>query len=267
MMVARFAVARPGSPGVSIGADAANVNLRTLANAAGYSSGDCTIGIPAGVEVYSATAGSPAVTVGSWPAGVNVTLINQGTISGAGGAGGNGYVISTAAPTAGQAGGTALDASAATAFTFRLDNAGGTIRGGGGGGAGCGGGYIADFGLGPGYFAGGGGGGGKGRMGGGAGNAGYFDTFGNLPFPGTPGSPSSAGTGGAASTDGVNYAIGYRGGDGGDWGSAGGAPSGATTGDPNFDGPQIGGAAGKSINGHSLVTVLAAGTLIGPTAG
>jgi len=264
---ARFAIARRGSPGISIGGDVANVNLRTLANAAGYTSGNCTIRILAGVEVYSATAGSPAITVGTWPAGVTVTLVNQGTISGAGGAGGNGYVISTAAPTAGQAGGTALDASAATTFTFRLDNTGGTIRGGGGGGAGCGGGYIADFGYGPGYFAGGGGGGGKGRMGGGAGNPGYFDTFGNLPAPGTPGSPTSAGLGGAASTDGVNYAIGYRGGDGGDWGSAGGAPSGAPTGDPNFDGPQTGGAAGKSINGHSLVTVLAAGTLIGPTAG
>jgi len=104
-------------------------------------------------------------------------------------------------------------------------------------------------------------------VGGGAGNPGYFDSFGNLPAAGTAGSPSSAGVGGAASTDGANYGIGYRGGDGGEWGSAGGAPSGAPTGDVNFDGPQIGGAAGRSINGHSLVTVLATGTLIGPTAG
>jgi hypothetical protein len=266
MIPARAVVRRGSGPAVIISADIANAVLKTLADAAGYTGGNINVVLTA--EAYSASPLIPALVPGPFPSGVTVrlTIMPGGKVSGAGGAGGRGYYVSSAAPLAGQAGGTAIDASAVAGagFAFELDNQG-EIRGGGGGGSGGGGAPAAG-----GAFAGGGGGGGQGRIGGNGGPGGDWDSItGSGAFGGQAGSPSIPGLGGAASGSGQGYGAddGYRGGNGGAWGSAGGAPAGAITGDSNFDGPQNGGGAGKSINGYSHVTVLAAGTLTGPTAG
>jgi hypothetical protein len=266
-MIPARSVVRPGSgAAVIISADIANAVLKTLADAAGYTGGNINVVLTA--EVYSSSPLISALVPGPFPSGVTVrlTVMPGGKVSGAGGAGGRGYYVSAAAPLGGQAGGTAIDASAVdgAGFTFELDNQG-EIRGGGGGGSG-GGGAPAPGGA----FAGGGGGGGQGRIGGNGGPGGDWDSItGSAAVGGQPGSDAAPGLGGAASGFGLGYgaAYGYRGGNGGAWGSAGGAPEGLITGDPNFDGPQTGGAAGKSIDGYSNVTVLAGGTLTGPTAG
>ena len=103
---------------VTVSSNATNQNLRTIANNAGYSgAGNCTITINAGVEVYSA--GGAAVVVGSWPAGVRVTLVNKGTISGYGGNAGNGGAYYNAVA-GGAPGGTALDACGVSGLSFRV---------------------------------------------------------------------------------------------------------------------------------------------------
>jgi hypothetical protein len=253
----------------SINIDAANVNLRTVANAAGYGgSGDCTVTLNA--EAYSAN-GAPALVPGVWAAGITLTLIIAAGrfISGMGGPGGNGYANSALRPTAGGPGGTALDASGVAGFTFAVQNLG-TLRGGGGGGAGGGGGMD-------GYtdpssaFNGGGGGGGQGRNGGRGGLSGRFIgnqfTDPNATIPDTSGgsgSPAGPGAGGHSESDGSTFGVGWAGGNGGAWGTPGGAPSGGPVGDINFDGPRTGGAAGKAVNGNANILWIATGTRLGP---
>ena len=134
--VARGALDAQKGFSFAISVASANANLRTLANTAGYSgAGNATITINSGVDMYSTTTGTAALVPGSWPSGVTVTLVNKGTVSGAGGNGGTGdtYTGSGGTKTAGGAGGTALDASAVSGFTFKVDNGSGTLRGGGGG--------------------------------------------------------------------------------------------------------------------------------------
>lgn len=80
-----------------------------------------------GVTIGSEDTGTPALDMGSWPAGVNVYLINNGRIQGKGGDGGD-YVISGSDD--GSDGGVALY----TRFAIDLDNENGLIYGGGGGG-------------------------------------------------------------------------------------------------------------------------------------
>jgi hypothetical protein len=253
----------------AINIDSPNIVLRTVANAAGYGgSGDCTITLNA--EAYSAT-GAPALLPGAWPAGIALTLIiaTGRFISGTGGVGGAGYANSAAAPTAGGPGGTALDASAVSGFTFAVQNLG-TLRGGGGGGAGGGGsmdGYTDPSSA----FNGGGGGGGQGRNGGGSGLAGRFRgnqwTDPNATIPdtsGAPGGPGGPGAGGHSESDGSTFGVGWAGGNGGTWGTPGGPPSGGPVGDINFDGPRTGGAAGKAVNGNANILWIATGTRLGP---
>ena len=91
--VARAGIISGGLPtfAFNISSTAANQNLRTLANAAGYTGvGNVKATIVSGVEIYSTTASTASLVTGSFPSGVTVTLINQGTVSGAGGAGGAG---------------------------------------------------------------------------------------------------------------------------------------------------------------------------------
>lgn len=248
---------------VHIAAPASIVNLRAVANAAGYTGNPVqavTIIIDEGVEVTT-------VVRGTWPAGVKPTLINLGTISGAHGG-------------PGAPGGTALDC---TSGAITVDNADATIRGGGGGGGfggtGGTGGYAyfeyteaSDFGSftttytangGPGGVGGAGGaGGGFGGSGGGAG------TGGNVVFAGTY--SGTGGTGGA----------GGSGGTGGGYGAAGsagsaGAPGGTGTTDgenPSTPpgsagaGGGAGGAAGKAVAGNANITWIGTGTRTGPIA-
>jgi hypothetical protein len=220
---------------VAISASTSNINLRTVANAAGYSGGDCKITINSGVDVWSASTGAAALVPGSWPSGVTVTLIINGTISGCGGNGGNSQYYACA-PNYGGNGGTALAATGISGFTFKVDNGSGTIRGGGGGGAASA--YNYTCCCPSGLYPGGGGGGGQGHNGGAGGNGALGGgTGGN-------GSPSAPGAGGA----------GYQnGGNGGTWGSPGASTYGGG----------YGGSGGNSVTGNSNITWINTGTRTG----
>ena len=75
----------------AIASNQTNANLRTLANAAGYSgAGDVIATINSGVDLYATTTGNYGLDVGSFPSGSVITLVNNGYISGCGGAGGGG---------------------------------------------------------------------------------------------------------------------------------------------------------------------------------
>jgi hypothetical protein len=216
-----------------------NLNLRTRANAAGYSgSGAATIYIDTGVIIGSTTTATAGLIPGTWPSGVTVTLINNGSIRGKGGAGGNGNLPASA-------GGTALSATGISGYTFSVDNTSGTIRGGGGGGPGGGDGD---------YGSAGGGGGGQGD-GGGAGGIGSPDIGYGAGGNGSAGTNAGAGSGGGGMGGGANGA------NGGAFGTAG-SPSYA--GDPYSGIAYAGGAAGNSVTGTANITWIAVGTRTGP---
>ena len=159
--------------------------IANTAKASGYVAGntDTTFTINNGVVVGSASTGSYAFTVDtSWAAGDTVTVVNNGKILGAGGAGGDDTTV------VGSPGGTAIRVQRTTTIT----NAGTVGGGGGGGGWGVGTDYKQ------GYWA-GGGGGGQGQLGG-AGGVPYNSNGGGT------GTASSPGAGGAGinATDGGN---------------------------------------------------------------
>jgi len=202
----------------------------------GYVAGitSVTVTINSGVFVSSASTGSAAFRIdSSWASGDTLTVINNGSILGMGGAGGPGN------SGAGFSAGPALN----TSFAVAVNNTNGTIAGGGGGGgAGA---LRPDE-----AFEYGGGGGGGGRTGlinslGGPG--------GNAAGAGGNGTNLAAGGGGGGA-----FGVGAPGGSGGNWGSAGGG-GGATFGGPG--GP--GGAAGAAVIGNSNITWNGFGTRFG----
>jgi hypothetical protein len=146
-----------------------------------------------------------------WVDGSTIRIVNNGTIWGAGGAGGTG-----GDPTVnmdGTSGGHAILLS----WPASIDNTNGYIYGGGGGG---GGGNYYYQGLG--RASGGGGGAGAGSSSGGVGAAGIYGS----PGAGSAASGTSGGAGGAAGVDsfyGYVGGIGGAGGNAGDSGSNGGA--------------------------------------------
>ena len=228
-------------------ADTLNVNFYNYVVALGYVAGPCILILDAGVEIYSSDPTIPAFTYGGWPAGTTPAFVNKGTVTGAGGAGGNGAIPAVAS--AGQKGGDAVYMPAAAGFTPSLDNSAGTLRGGGGGGGG--GDDFDDVDAGAG---GGGGGGGRGRIGGMGGIAGPNGTN------GVAGTTAAAGAGGAGGTSSVPN-TGAAGGAGGGYGAVGTAGTNGGGSNP----PGAGGAAGNAINGMGNLTVVgAAGTRTGP---
>jgi hypothetical protein len=206
-----------------------NLNLRTLAVAAGWKSSQVLTATNTGtIDAYNRSL--PALTIdGSFPAGV--TFINNSTIAGGGGTGGTGasyYGSAYHDGTDGGAGSTAINIG--TNVTI-VNN--GTIGGGGGGGGGSGGWTAGN--LAPGFgnlpynelYDGGGGGGGAGY-----GAAGVSPTSPTIPapfvnWPGEPAAYGSLTTGGyggfmgGAAADGAP-AFPAIGGDGGSLGQAGG---------------------------------------------
>lgn len=233
----------------TIPSDMANVDLHAFAVSQGYIAGDVRITNPAGREIYSNSYATPALVYGTgWPTGTKVEFVNKGKVTGAGGIGGHGAI--PAAATNGTPGGTAIDASMVSGYTASLDNTGGTAQGGGGGGGGG-----NDFSDVESDNGGGGGGGGAGRVPGTGGIAGPNGQN------GTDGTTSTHGNGGNGGT-GASGGTGATGGNGGNMGAAGTA--GGVGGGSNP--PGAGGAAGKSINGIGNLTVIASGTLTGPTA-
>lgn len=204
-----------------------------------YVSGKANVNVTVspGVQVGSTSTGAYAMLVpSSFSPGDTVTIVNNGTIVGAGG--GGGPAIFAANPgNPGAGGGNALYVNRPT--TIQNNSVIGGGGGGGGGGAG-----TTPF-KGPsGWGGGGGGGAGYNAGGGGAG-----------PYAGSPGSLNSGGSG-------TTGDFGVSGGAGGGQGS-GGNPGGPTGGaNPRPGGP--GGGAGYYIIGNPFVTWTATGTRNGP---
>jgi hypothetical protein len=224
------------SKSITISSDTANYTLNT-AKVTGYVAGktDVTLTINSGVTVYSGSTGSYAFTVDtSWASGDTVTIINNGTIIGRGGNGGNGRFYSVSEAT-GSSGGGALYVQRATSI-----NNVNRISGGGGGGAGGNG--DSSVLVGESFTAAGGGGGG-----GGIGlSSGGLATDGGTA--GQAGTLTSAGAGGARSTYGGGGTS-TNGGNGGSYGSSGSSTSYAS-----------GGASGAAVVGNSNITWIATGT-------
>jgi hypothetical protein len=182
------------------------------------------------VIVGSASTGSYAFTVDtSWATGDTVTIINNGTVIGAGGAGGKGGNNAGTPLTGGVglAGGPAVLVQRTVTWTNT-----GVVGGGGGGGAGASG---RSVGKGAYSYGGSGGGGGQGQAGGAGGGAG-------LGANGT-GQPGTAGTASSPGSAGAPYSSGYTGGAGGALASTG---SSSNTG-------QAGGAGAAALSGTSFV--------------
>ena len=238
---------RTSAPGIiplsyTISSPTQNLNLLTYATSpsrpaptrytAGTPGYSIEFTISPGVVVGSAGTGQDALVTSSdsptgWHPDVTLSLINQGTISGAGGDGGNGGFHPSVPAGDGGDGGDGLVAQR----SITIDN-NSTIAGGGGGGGG-GGGTFTPFAP----LSGGSGGGGAGQSVG-------------APAP----SGATLTTGGTGAT-----AAGGDGGDGGNAGSAGQA--GVTSTQP----AGAGGAAGAYARGTSNITWQSTGTRQGPS--
>jgi len=218
---------------INFDASANNINLRTIHDtlyATPVAGNVVRAIIAAGVIIGSNSTGSPAFDIGSWPAGVSITLEVNGRIEGAGGNGGNGGFPGNG--TAGSVGGTALYLRYAINVVY---GASAQLWGGGGGG---GGGGSSGFG---GVISGGGGGGGAGQVAGTHGTA--------TPPTGSDGTDGTATTGGAGGSDALHpYSVGGAGGNPGQTGTNGSAGNGGFAGGS-------GAAAGAAIDGVSFRTV------------
>lgn len=216
--------------------------------------------VPAGVVIGSTSPTTPALrTSASWPAGSVISVVNQGIITGKGGAGGIGgihdYFSAVVNPTAGKAGGTALKAE----FPIAVDNSAGIIQGGGGGGGGAGARQRYSE-----SSYGGSGGGGAGAQPGPPGlKYGSYESV-----RGKVGTLTAGGAGGVGLS--VEFGV-IRYDDAGD-GGAGGAPGTAgATGEsvaaiPSVSSGQagaVGGAAGKAVEGNTNIAWTATGIRLG----
>jgi len=200
------------------------------------------------ITIKATNTSSNAFTVGNFPAGTEVYIINNGTLLGAGAQGGRGTDYNNNNGTAGGTGGTALYTRIAT----KIQN-NNTIAGGGGGG---GGGGWRRYSVSSGKTSitetlpgsGGGGGAGDTPGAGGAGGAGGS----TASVAGAAGSSTAGGAGGVK-----NQSVG---GNGGGRGANGAAGSGGSN-------PTGGGLSGFYINGNSYVTWITNGTRQGRTTG
>lgn len=222
--------------------------------AAGYT--DVSLTINSGVTIGSASNASYALSVNGFTSGDTVSIVNNGTIVGAGGDGGRGVNLTNSTTFTnggpGLAGGPALYANYAVSVTNN-----GTIAGGGGGGGGGTGRQYAS-GKTTIYQSGSGGGGGAGAIVGAAGAAG---TGSNATYYGNAGSPGTATTGGAGGAA-KNSAGG--GGAGGALGAVGGTGG---TGSATVRGAAgAAGAAGNYVVGNANITWIATGTRLGGVA-
>jgi len=252
---------------VTISADTSNFNLRSFLNSTygDYSSipSDVTVTINSGIYVYSTSTSTPAFDTGDgWESTSTITIVNNGNITGMGGAGGVGY------NGAGAAGGNAINLR----YPVTINNTSGNIFGGGGGGGGGGGMYwIANDNY---YAEGGGGGGGQSYSASSGGALIYGQNLTAIGYTvtqnavaGSNGTVSSGGAGGVgyqvtSGGESPTYPTAGTGGTGGGWGAAGnnGATAnneGDTTIVPNSFG--VGGAAGKAIELNGLTVTFTGG--------
>lgn len=226
-----FSFVDDGDPTIIFDLDAFNVNVRSIFNffyPPPEEGDDVYIIVERGVKIGSKNVAIPAMTIGDWPAGVNVHLVVRGRIQGRGG--------NAQMSVPGQSGGPALY----TRYPIIMENAAATdslpagqIWGGGGGGGSA-----------PSVTISGGGG------------AGYepgvaFRSVENPELWGTDGTTEAGGVGG------YNWPV--RAGAGG----APGQPGGAGMINDMF--PMLpGGSAGAAIDGESYVTIVEAGDIRGP---
>jgi hypothetical protein len=223
---------------INIASTNSSVNLRTLANAAGYGGGNAYINfVVSASAIINGTPGQPAIDTGSWPSGktisLNLTISSSAQVNGGRGSGGLGVFGGNSQGGSGGAGGAGINLQV-NIGTFTNS---GTVRGGGGGGGG-GGGSSSKFGD---DIEGGGGGSGAGGTGTGL---------------ATTGAVGSAGTSSGGGTSGT-------GGTGGAYGTAGSVGGSGTAPVGGFAAPGgSGGAAGPSVrkNGKTMTTN---GTLVG----
>ncbi|MAN77774.1 MAG: hypothetical protein CML24_11425 [Rhizobiales bacterium] len=226
---------------IIIDGSANNINLRSIHDSLfpPLTEGDeITFIVNSGVVVGSTSTGSPAMHVGTWPAGFVPLVQVRGRIQGRAGNGGRGGQ-NGGNGASGGAGGRALYTR--SPITLELLS-GAQIWGGGGGGGGGG----SRFGA----RGGGGGGGGAGTLpgSGGAGGSGQQS--------GQPGKPGTATAGGAGGAGAYSAGDGRAGGGPGQSGTAGQAGYGTSGG--------AGGAAGSAIDGVSYITITGSGDLRGP---
>ncbi len=233
---------------LAITANATNYNLYTALGSP-TTPITATIDIASGVTLSSTVTSSPALSISGFAAGSVIYLINNGSIIGAGGIGGARVSGSGSlgASKPGFSGGTSIY----TRNTLNLTN-NGTVAGGGGGGGG--GGRTMRSGWAFDDYTGNGGGG-----------------AGNIIGLGGEGGDGPAAASGTATTGGVGNGyypppgsgeeqVGSVGGTGGNLGTAGarGLPN------PDYDGTNLGGAAGNAIDGISYTTKTVTGTILGP---
>lgn len=222
---------------IFIDQDAVDLNLRTLhdsqyATPLGGSPGEViNFTIASGATVWSTSTLSAALTVGTWPAGVTVTLTIEGEVKGQGGSpgvggtavaitdgSGNPVTFYANAGGDGTDGGPAIDARD---YPISITN-NGAVRGGAGGSSGGGGCAVIKWLV------------GHAASGSGAGASTFYTSKAgaqpggvssdNRPVQGNAGGSSSstaAGAGGAAVTGSGVGNVGYRGGKGGDGATAG----------------------------------------------
>ena len=241
---------------INLTSSSSGSNLRTLADAAGYtgmSDATITFNVPSGVTVQGLANGGIGIDSGSWPTSsytITIALVVQGggKVFGGGGRGGTGG--SGANGTAGSNGGDAVYCRLNMGVTI---DASGEIKAAGGGGGGGAGAFVS--GVEPKASGGGGGGGGYPNGSGGAGGVGD-GVYGGNGSAGSAGTVSGGGAGGAGGSGSGALAAGAT-------GAAGGAA--ATSG--TTAGGAAGGAAGYAVrkNGNT-VGVTNNGTMTG-TAG
>jgi hypothetical protein len=220
---------------ITIGAQTGNVNLRALADAAGYtgnSAATITFNVTGNI---TGLPGGRAIDTGTWPSATHAIALtlNIGagvTVSGGGGRGGDGNSGS------GDPGGHAINCQEG----LTIANAG-SVRGGGGGGGGGRGEVVTPPGqmiaIGDPYHGGGGGGGGAPNGPGGTGEDGD-----------SPGYAGASGTAGGGGSGGGGY---VQGAPGGGYGAAGSSSSGA------------GGAAGYAVRKNGKAVSNPSGTYSG----
>ena len=223
---------------LTIGGTTANYNLWD--NRGGnYATGisDITLTINPGVVVGSGSTGAYALLVTSaFNTGDTVRIVNNGTIVGKGGNGGDGKYAGGGSGGAGEGGGPAVYIERPTTIENNY------IMGGGGGGGGGSGGFTQNK-------------GGSGYGGGGGGGAGYAPGYGTGAIPG--------GTGDTYNGGGPSYGQIYSspGGAGGSLGNGG--ARGADTGGNSPSSGGAGGAPGYFIIGSGYVSWAATGTRYG----
>jgi hypothetical protein len=266
---ATYTLTVTGSTPVHVTTNQTNLDISTLFPP-GACAGADTVYIDAGVTVCSANSLLPALTTGNIPPGGSLVIINNGSITGAGGDGGvdPGSLASSSCPTAnGGNGGDAI--FIATAVTTKIINNGTIGGGGGGGGAGA---ALSSASLSVCVFSGGAAPGGNG-----GGGAGCTPGSGGVSAGCSAGSTGGATTGGAGGPTqqgggcGCSGLFGFgagnsgAGGPGGNLGAAGTAGGNATTG-TGVCPAGTGGQSGYSVNGSGCGCYTTTGNaLLGPT--